>query len=74
MPYNYSKLIGKIIEKFGTRAAFAEKMGLSEKSLSAKLHNQRAFKQPEIANAISLLEIDKADLSDYFFTPFVQSD
>lgn len=37
MPYDYSKLYGAIAEKCGTRAVFAQKMGLSERSMSLKL-------------------------------------
>lgn len=33
MLYNYSKLIGRIIEKFCTQAEFAKAMGLSERSI-----------------------------------------
>ena len=36
MAYNYAKLNGKITEKCGTQAVFAEKMGLSERTISMK--------------------------------------
>ena len=67
MAYDYSKLIGKIIEMFGTRSAFADALKISEKSLSAKLTNQSSFKQPEISKAVTLLKIGINDISDYFF-------
>lgn len=73
MEYDYSKLIGKIVEKFRTRAAFAEKIGLSEKSLSSKLTNHSAFKQSEIERAVCLLDLDKSEIANYFFTLKVQS-
>ena len=41
MPYNYSKLLGRIVECCGTQAAFAEKIGLSERSVSLKLNGKR---------------------------------
>ena len=34
MSYSYNKLIGRIIEKFGTRKRFAEAINISENSLS----------------------------------------
>lgn len=72
MAYDYSKLLGRITEKYGTRARFSEAMALSERSLSLKLNSRVAFKQPEITKACSLLEIDDADIPAYFFTLKVQ--
>lgn len=73
MAYDYSKLLGRITEKYGTRTRFSEAMNLSEQSLSLKLNSRVAFKQPEITKACSLLEIDDADIPAYFFTLKVQS-
>ena len=36
MSFNYSKLRGRIIEKFGTQGCFARKLGVSERTLSLK--------------------------------------
>ena len=72
MAYNYSKLLGRIVEKFGTQARFAEAMGLSERSLSLKMNCKVPFKQPEISKACGLLEIDATDIHSYFFTVLVQ--
>ena len=44
MAYNYSKLLGKITEKFGTQGNFAKSMNISERSLSLKLTNKVPFK------------------------------
>ena len=68
MAYNYSKLLGRIIEKFETQGKFADAMGMSERSLTLKLHNEREFKQSEIHKACQLLDIDMADSGLYFFT------
>lgn len=68
MAYNYSKLLGRIKEKFGTQERFATAMGMSSRSLSLKLHNERQFKQGEIVKACELLDIDLADSGLYFFT------
>ncbi|MBR2943357.1 MAG: DUF739 family protein [Clostridia bacterium] len=72
MAYEYSKLLGRITEKFGTQGRFAEAVGMSERSLSLKLNSKVPFKQPEITKACSLLEIDDADIPAYFFTLKVQ--
>lgn len=68
MPYNYSKLLGRIVEKVGTQANFAEKMGLSERSMSLKLNGRVGWKQTEISKACEILEILPAEIPAYFFT------
>lgn len=68
MPYNYSKLLGRIVEKVGTQANFAEKMGLSERSVSLKLNGRVGWKQTEISKACEILEILPAEIPAYFFT------
>ena len=68
MPYNYSKLLGRIVEKVGTRANFAEKLGLSERSMSLKLNGRVGWKQTEISKACEILEILPAEIPAYFFT------
>ncbi len=72
MAYEYSKLLGRITEKFGTQAKFAEAMGLSERSLSLKLNGRVGFKQSEITKACQLLDISGAEITSYFFTLKVQ--
>lgn len=67
MPYNYNKLLGKIVERVGTQAAFAEKMGLSERSISLKLNGKVAWKQTEIAKACEVLGIRLNEIDKYFF-------
>ena len=68
MAYEYSKLNGRIVEICGTRAEFAKRMGLSERTVSLKLNNKVSWKQPEIIKAIQVLELDEADIQEYFFT------
>lgn len=68
MAYDYAKLNGKIVEKCGTQAVFAERMGLSERTISLKLNNKVAFKQPEIQKALSILGLTESDIQAYFFT------
>lgn len=68
MAYNYRKLIGRIIEKYGSRAAFAKAANIAERTLSRKLNNKAKLSQDEIALWCELLEIPKAAAFPYFFT------
>lgn len=72
MAYDYAKLNGKIVEKCGTQAVFAKRMGLSERTISLKLNNKVAFKQPEIQKALSILGLTESDIQAYFFTLKIQ--
>ena len=67
MPYNYAKLIGRIVEKVGTQGNFANEMGLSERTISLKLNGKVGWKQSEIAKACNVLEIQDEDIPAYFF-------
>lgn len=72
MKYDFSKLRGKIVEVFGKQQAFAKALGLSSRSLSLKLNNERYFKPTEISKAIELLGLSLSDIPEYFFTVEVQ--
>lgn len=73
MAFDYSKLKGKIVEKFSTQYAFAKEFGWSERTLSLKLNGNRAWKQPDICKAIELLGLTKNDIQEYFFDEKVQN-
>lgn len=68
MPYNYRKLRGRIIEKFGSQDNFAKVIGISNNSLSKKLNCKTGFSQSDITNWSKLLEIDSSEYGAYFFT------
>lgn len=68
MPYNYSKLRGKIVEKYSTQSQFAQAIGMSEHSLSKKISGKIPFKQTEISKACDLLDIASYEIASYFFT------
>ena len=67
MVYDYSKLEGRIVEKFRTRESFAKALGVTNKSISEKLNNKTIWKQPEISKAMELLSIPGDELESYFF-------
>ena len=69
MAFNYSKLKGKIVEKFGTQAAFAKALGVSQRTLSLKMQSKIYFRQDEINKAMHLLGIPLDDAREHFFTP-----
>ena len=72
MAFDYSKLRGRIVEKFDTQGAFAKAIGLSQRSLSLKLQGKLFFRQDEIERAINLLCIKSEDIDKYFFAQNVQ--
>ena len=67
MPYNYSKLLGRIVEKVGTQSRFAEKMEMFERSISLKLNGKVGWKQDEIVKACEVLDIRDMEIPNYFF-------
>lgn len=73
MCFDYSLLDGKITEKFKSRSKFASALELSERTLSLKMNNQRAWTQRDINKAIVLLDIPPDKIPDYFFKVEVQS-
>lgn len=72
MSYSYKKLLGKIVEVFGTQAKFAEAMHLSERSVSLKLNCKVEWKQSEMLDASRLLKFPPEQIPIYFFTSEVQ--
>ena len=65
--FDYSKLKGKIIEKFKTQGKFAAVNQLSERSMSLKLNNGIGLSQEEILKWCKLLDIEILDIPVYFF-------
>ena len=67
MVFKYNKLRGRIVEVFGSQARFAEVIGLSEQSISAKLAGSSSFTQDNIIAWSDALNIDQSDIGSYFF-------
>jgi hypothetical protein len=70
--FDYSKLSGRIREKYGSQKAFAKALGMSEAALSNKMTGIYYFTQPEIKKSVKLLELDPGSVTDYFFTPRIK--
>ena len=69
MSFNYSKLEGRIVEKFGSRRAFAEAYGVSENTMSRKLNGKSAISTSDIIRMSSadFLDIPAEMYHEYFF-------
>lgn len=72
MAIDYSRLRGRIVERYGSQMSFAKAMNISERTLSLKMSGKRDWKQLEIRRAINLLGLSDGDIVDYFFKIKVQ--
>ena len=72
MPFSYRKLLGRIVEVYGTQARFAEALSLSERSVSLKLNGKVEWKQSEMISISRLLHFPPSEIPAYFFTSEVQ--
>lgn len=69
--FDYSRLRGRIIEKYGSFTAFAAATGQKKSNLSSKLSNKARISSEEMIAWIApdKLDIPPADLYAYFLTP-----
>ena len=69
MEYDFDKVRGRIREKLGSEAKFAEKLGISTASLSSKFNNRSDFSSSEILRATDedVLDIAVEEIGEYFF-------
>ena len=74
MEFDYSKLIGRITEKFGSQRNFANKVGYAENTISKKLNQKMPITTDDIKkwSKPELLDIEQHKIGLYFFTPKVQ--
>ena len=70
MSFDYSKLRGKIVEKFGSMKAFANAYGLSHVTMSKKLNGKVEISRDDIVkmSAPEFLDIPPSEYHLYFFT------
>lgn len=67
MPFNYSKLLGRIREFGITQEQLAKEIGKNEGTLSAKLNGRSAFTTKEIDDICKVLNISNNEIGTYFF-------
>ena len=66
--FNYNKLKGRIREMCGTNTEFAQQLGWSLNTLSAKLNHKNDFTQSDIIKSIRILNINVDEVPAYFFS------
>lgn len=66
--FNYAKLRGRMVEKFGTIEKTAEASGLRRDMISLALNGKRHFTQADIMALAKALEIPSEEVGVYFFT------
>lgn len=71
MAKDFSKLIGRIYEKFGTRKAFCDAIEKAPEWLSRRLNGQTEFNADDMMLVIDALGIDPQDIHVYFLSPNV---
>ena len=70
--FDYSRLRGRIVEKFGTIQTFSKAFGITNPTMSAKLNGKSSFTSDEIVKACELLDIDPSEINAYFFAVAVK--
>lgn len=66
--YEYKKLRGRIVEKYGTMESFSKVVGLSKVSVSNKMTGNTGFSQGDIEKWSAALDIPSYEYGAYFFT------
>lgn len=69
MDFDHSKLLGRIVEKFGSQRALAEAIGWTESKLSSRLNNAVHFDSEEmmLLSSPDVLDIPCEEIPAYFF-------
>lgn len=70
--FDYSKLRGRIKERFENETKFSKAINSSQASLSAKLNNKTYFKPTDIVKILDVLEIPDEEVKLYFFNQKVR--
>lgn len=68
MAFDFSKLRGRIVEKYGSCDKFSTAMGHSKVWLSSRLNNVVSWRAEEIREAAGLLGIAPEEIHSYFLT------
>ena len=69
--FDFSRLIGRIVEKYGSRTNFAKAANIKPNILSSRLHNKTNFTPEEVVRYSSpdMLDIPGELIHVYFYTP-----
>ncbi|MBR5948348.1 MAG: DUF739 family protein [Clostridia bacterium] len=70
--FDFNKLRGRIVEKYGSIEKFAKAMDVSATTLGRKLSAKSTFTHDEIVKACRLLEIPFKEVHIYFFAETVK--
>lgn len=70
--YNYNKLKGRIVEKFGNIKNLSNSILLSNTTLYKKLSGKEYFNQRQIEMIRKALEINETEINEYFFVQKVK--
>ena len=66
MSFNYSKLRGRIYEKYTTMSRFAEALGKSKQTVGLKVNGDVKFSQEDIVTWSKLLDIPPEQYGLFF--------
>lgn len=72
MTFDYSKLKGRIKEKYNTYENLVPLINMSEATLSRKLNGKSYFDSQEIIDLSNALEIPDSERDQYFFKVIVR--
>lgn len=71
--YDFSKLKGRIVEKYGSQTQFAKAMNTYTTVINRKLLGKVSFTHDEIVKWCYMLDIPEDEIGIYFFTHVVKS-
>lgn len=72
--FDYSKLRGKIREKFGSYEKLEPNISFTTVTLSRKLNSKGYFGSDEIMELVKVLNIEEKEVNEYFFNVKVRKD
>lgn len=70
--FDYSKLRGRIVEKYGNLTNFCQKTGRDRSAFNMKMLEGGNLRQEVIVAVAEDLDIPETDYKAYFFTPLVE--
>lgn len=65
--FDFRKLRGRIVEILGNQNVLADKLGVSNVSLSRKLNNKSRFSSDDVIVISNILGIPNDEIGTYFF-------